>query len=233
VWMVGQPAVRVASFGMLTHFRSDSLGPEIPERCTDGCPIEPTCPYSAIRLYLGEQTGWPVSTISLDRSLEARRRAVESGPYGRCVYRCGNDVVDHQVVAIEFAGQVTVGMTMQGHAHENTRTMRYSGTEGEIRGHAEKRELIVYHFGSRRVERIETGLAAGGHGGGDPRLCEAFAEAVRRDDPSAVLASAEAGLEGHLLCFAAEQARRQGMVVEMERFRAQVDAEADAVEQGR
>jgi len=226
-WMVAKPAVRVASFGMLTHFRSDHVGPEIPQRCTDGCPIEPKCPYSAIRQYLGDDTDWPVSAISLDSSPQARRKALETGPYGRCVYRCDNDVVDHQTVAIEFAGEVTVGMTMQGHAHENTRTMRYSGTHGEIKGHADKHELIVHDFATDQQETINTEVADGGHGGGDPRLCQAFVEAVRNEDPSMVLASAEDGLEGHLLCFAAEQARKEHRVVEMDQFRHHVEIAAD------
>ena len=80
------------------------------------CSVEPSCPYSAPRLYRG----------LLDRgraSLAAERRhrrlhpaaldeALASGPYGRCVYACDNDVVDHQVVALEFAGGTTATFTM-------------------------------------------------------------------------------------------------------------------------
>jgi len=226
-WMVDRPAVRVASFGALTHFRADWANSDIPKRCTDGCPIEPDCPYSAIRMYLGENTDWPVSAISPDTSMAARREAVETGPYGRCVYRCDNDVVDHQVVAIEFADDVTVSLTMEGHTVENTRTMRYSGTEGEICGHMAKNELRVHDFASGQECLTRPGSYGGGHGGGDPRMCDAFVEAVRADDPSAVLASAEAGLEGHLLCFAAEQARSQHRVVEMDAFRREIESAAD------
>jgi len=134
-WVIGRRCKRVSSFGSLTHFRPDRAGPEIPERCTDGCPIEQECPYSAMKQYLGPHIGWPVSVISVDTSYEARLEAIKTGPYGRCVYRCDNDVVDHQVVNMEFEGGLTVSFTMHGHSHENCRTMRYSGTKATLRGH--------------------------------------------------------------------------------------------------
>lgn len=42
---------------------------------------------------------WPVSVI-VDGvpDLENVSKALETGPYGRCVYESDNDVVDHQVL---------------------------------------------------------------------------------------------------------------------------------------
>ena len=71
-----------------------------PERCTDGCPVQASCAHDAVRFYLGPTSAravWPWSDVSPDPSRDARRRALETGPYGRCVYRCDNDVLDHQV----------------------------------------------------------------------------------------------------------------------------------------
>ena len=54
------------SYGTLTHFRPESVGPEIPSRCTDGCPIAKDCPYYAPRIYIERNPGFwardPAST---------------------------------------------------------------------------------------------------------------------------------------------------------------------------
>jgi predicted dehydrogenase len=227
VWVLGSRCLRLASFGSLTLFRPNRVGPEIPERCTDGCPIEQECPFYAPRLYLTEYTGWPVSVISLDMSLEARLKALQEGPYGRCVYRCDNDVVDHQVIAMEFEREVTVTFTMHGHSHQEGRTMRYDGSRGTLRGATAEDELMVYDHVSGRQDVIRPGQIAGGHGGGDTGLMNAFVAAVRNPHRE-VLSSARASLQSHLLAFAAEEARLTGRVVDVTEYAHRIEAEVAA-----
>ncbi|MFN2166466.1 MAG: Gfo/Idh/MocA family protein, partial [Anaerolineae bacterium] len=132
-WNLG-PVRRLSSFGSLLHFRPENAPSGAPDRCTDGCLVAGQCPWYAPRLYLQEYTGWPVSVLSEDSGLEARRRALETGPYGRCVYRCDNDAVDHQTVHMELETRATAVLSMNGHGHEESRTMRYDGTRATLRG---------------------------------------------------------------------------------------------------
>ena len=44
-------------------------------------------------------------------SVASAMAAIEEGPYGRCVYKCDNDVMDHQVVAMQFEGGATATLT--------------------------------------------------------------------------------------------------------------------------
>ena len=63
------------------------------------------------------------SDVSLDPSREARLAALRAGRYGRCIYRCDNDVLDHQTVSVEFASGVTASFGLHGFANEERRTV--------------------------------------------------------------------------------------------------------------
>jgi predicted dehydrogenase len=137
-WLAGAPCEAVASFGERRHFRAEQAPDGAPDRCLDGCPIETSCPYHAGRFYLDQLGGWdgpPVSIVTDDPSPEGRLEALRRGPYGRCVYRCDNDVVDHQVTILRFANGVTATLTVTAFSDESTRVVRYVGSHGEIRGH--------------------------------------------------------------------------------------------------
>jgi predicted dehydrogenase len=223
-WFVGRRCSQVASFGSLQHFRPEKAPSGAPERCTDGCPVEESCLFSAPRFYLRSYPMWPWSDVSLAADIESRRRGLETGPYGRCVYRAGNDVVDHQVVCLEFEGGVTGTFTMHGFAAAPLRTVRVSGTRGEVAGAFEEGDIRVLPHGQATPEHIRVPYTPVGHGGGDQGLLRHFVEAVRRNAADEILASGRASLESHLIGFAAEQARQTGRVVAMADFRAEVQA---------
>lgn len=215
VWYLGRRCERVASFGSLTHFRPDRVGPEIPERCLDGCPIADECPFYAPRIYLTPEVRISAfNALSLDISREGIIEALKTGPYGRCVYRCDNTAVDHQVVLMEFDGGLAVTLTMQGASHVEGRTFRIDGTRATLLGDQSKNELVLGDHLTETVETIRPPLSASGHGGGDDGVIEAFLDAVA-GDASEVLTNARASVASHLLAFAAEEARVSREVVDM------------------
>jgi hypothetical protein len=225
-WNLGSPVRRLSSFGRLSHFRADQAPEGAAARCTDGCPAQEGCPFYAPRLYLREDlTGWPVNVISSDLSMEGRLKALREGPYGRCVYHCDNDVVDHQVINLECEDEVTITFTMQGHSHDNVRTMRYDGTRATLRAGEGTDEIVIYDHVTGDEERIRPGAVVGGHGGGDTGVMNAFVSTMRNPGQSP-LTSARASLESHLMAFAAERARIEGKVVDMAAYRAEVEARA-------
>lgn len=224
-WLTGKMPQQVSSFGSLTHFRSENAGDNIPPRCTDGCPVESSCPYSAVRMYLSDKIDWPVNTITSDLSYEGRLKALREGPYGRCVYRCDNDVVDHQITSFEYDGGLTVGFHMHGHSHDNVRTLRVCKTRATIRGFLEKRELEVNYYKDGSQEIIHTGGPDDHHGGGDTLMIHDFIHLVRKNRPDDVTASAQESCNSHLLVFAAEQARNEKRIVHVPAFFQQVESE--------
>jgi len=222
-WNLG-PSLRISSHGSLVHFRPQRAPEGATLRCTDGCPAEPECPYSAPRRYLTDYTGWPVNVISEEMSLDARRMALERGPYGRCVFRCDNDVVDHQVVTMDLASGGAAVLVMHGHSHREERTLRYDGTRATLRGRFFKEgqsEIEVHDHVTNRVSRLEPRAGHDAHGGGDTGLMDALVRSVRAPEASMQNSVMEA-LESHLMSFAAEEARLTGATVELEPYRQMV-----------
>ena len=221
-WNMG-PVAKLSSFGSLLHYRAENAPGGAPKRCTDGCPVSDECPWYAPRLYLGEHTDWPVSVISEDTSLEARQYALESGPFGRCVYHCDNNVVDNQTLNILFESGATGVMTMQGHSHEEGRTMRYDGTRATLRGKfGHGGDVIEVHDHlTGEVETISPRVGVSGHGGGDEGIMDAFVAAV--NGAADAQNTAREALESHIMAFAAEKARVAGELIDMSAYRQQVN----------
>ncbi|MFD9026384.1 Gfo/Idh/MocA family protein [Streptomyces parvulus] len=222
VHIVGGVPRRVSSFGSLTHFRAGDAPAGAAERCLD-CPVEADCPYSAKRLYLGclgdaDSEFWPLSAVTDTFTEEGVVRALRDGPYGRCVYACDNDVVDHQVVAMEFADGVTCSFTMSAFTPMGHRRTRLHGTHGFAEGDGTSIRLVDFRTGAESVlDPAAAGAsAADGHGGGDEALVEAFLDAVSTGDAGALASDGAASLATHRVVWAAELARRTGEVVTVE-----------------
>ncbi len=219
--IIGRSCTHVSSFGSLHHFRPEQRPAGAADRCV-ACSVEADCPFSALRIY-GEHvrqgnTGWPINVITTDPTEAGVRRALEDGPYGRCVYACDNDVPDHQVVAMQFAGGVTATFTLTAFTDMRDRETRIFGTRGELTGNG--RTISIYDFLTRQTETIAVapgsdGSILSGHGGGDRALIAAFVDAVGHNDPSRIRSGPLETLETHLSVFAAEQARNTMQVVEL------------------
>jgi predicted dehydrogenase len=191
-YILGRAPYRVSSFGSLTHFTAASRPPGATDRCLT-CAVEASCAYSAARLY-GDllergQHGWPLAVLLDDFTPAALEEALRDGPYGRCVYACDNDVVDHQVVALEYPGAVTATFTMTAFAQGADRSTRLFGTQGELSG--DGLNIRVYDFLTRSDREVASG------------------------NPDLILSGPRESLASHLAVFAAERARRDGTVETM------------------
>ena len=215
LWLMEKNCERVQSFGSLRHFTPDNAPKGAPDRCLDGCPHAESCPYYAPRLYMDmSRTGWPVDVITTDLSAEGRRKALEEGPYGRCVYRCDNDVVDRQVVNLEFEGGAVATFTMTGLSADFSRQLKIFGTKGQIEADMGTGEIVLQRFGEgKKTVPLDTGTETSGHGGGDFGIIRDFLRILREGGESRT--GAEVSLQSHLICFAAERSRLNHIVVEL------------------
>ena len=225
LWLMDKSCTKMSSMGSLSYFRPENAPEGATLRCTDDCKAKDSCPFNAEKFYLGENTGWPVSVISEDPSLEARRHALETGPYGRCVFHCDNNVVDHQVVTMEFEGGATATLTMCAFTPQPARSIEVMGTKGCIHADMHKfgsdaahNNVMVYDFLTKQLETIvvDDGGVSTGHEGADQQLTMAFVQQVAEHNAEG-RTSASRSVESHLMSLAAEKSRTEGgRVVPME-----------------
>jgi len=225
-YILGKQCLRVSSFGSRCHFRKEKKPKEAGDakRCLD-CPLQDTCPYSAKTVYLEPAKkgvrAWPNSVIvpNKEPDVESVLEALREGPYGRCVYECDNDVVDNQVVNLEFEDGVTSSFSMVSFSQDIcVRKTRIFGSQGQLEcdGH----NITFHNFkGAGRTEKISLPPSPPtrmtGHSSADYFLMRSFIRAVDKNDPSLVLSGPRETLESHLIVFRAEQARLQGKIVEI------------------
>ncbi|GAB3553903.1 Gfo/Idh/MocA family oxidoreductase [Arthrobacter tumbae] len=244
-WLSGQTPERVASFGKLLHFRRDRAPAGAPSHCVKGCPVSESCPFYAPRYYaeaLKDVHGWPVALVTDDTTVEGRLEALAVSPYGRCVYRCENDVVDHQQSLFDFPSGLTATLTTSAFTGHNTRTFQITGSRGEMSGQMDSGHIRLERFAPEPPRLADLGIQAlestngplghnvyewtalpvasdngdhRGHAGGDDALTEKFIDGVLSDHfDDHVSTTLATSLDSHWMAFAAEEARLNNTIID-------------------
>lgn len=220
-WMKsGIPPVRVTSAGGRMFFREQYAPPEAGTRCLADCPIESSCDYSARKHYIemkvwGDYVWHSIEHLGPTLTVEQKITSLQTdNPYGRCVWRCDNDVADHQSVLVEFADGCTATHNLAGNTAKPCRSIHLVGTDGEIQGVLEDGSFVIRRRdvrpgGGFREEQIELGVSMDMHGGGDHRLVTDFLRVVKGLAPSLSTTSLDDSIAGHRIGFAADKAMEQ------------------------
>lgn len=231
LWLTGKTLKSISSYGDTYLFRADKAPAGAALRCLDGCKAKETCPYDAEKIYITNKrtgvahghTGWPCDVLTLHPTEESIRAALETGPYGRCVYHCDNNVVDHQVVNMLMTDGSTIHFTMCAFTSGGGRYTRFMGTQGDIVADMEKNTIAVTRYGQETevidVSKLTSDFA--GHGGGDSRMVEEFLDnLINGGEPTIRTTSLGRSIESHFACMAAEKSRKEGgRVVELDEIR--------------
>lgn len=231
LWLTGKTCESVSSYGDTYLFKKEKAPAGAAHRCTGGCRVKEACPFDAEKIYLTDKetgvlegnSGWPANVLTMHPDGESVRRALEEGPYGRCVYYCDNNVVDHQVVNMNMTDGSTVSFTMCGFTADCSRYAKLMGTKGQIIADMGANTIEVTPFG-KDAELIDVSRMAedfSGHGGGDRGLVSAFLDLVTGEQSEDdTISSVERSLESHYIALAAEESRRNGgAVIRMEQVR--------------
>ncbi len=219
MWLMGDDKpVSVSSVGSRFHFRPENAPENSGTRCLVDCPRVDYCDYSAKRLYLDHPDSWEVYVWRDLEDIEnpteeQRRQLLMESEYGRCMFKCDNDVVDHQSVLVNFASGATGTHNLAGGSAESLRTIRVIGTKGEIYAELEKKFVKIKtinpdpnkYFDERIIDLSQT--PDEGHGGADTALTADFIRFIRNDNPSVSCTSIENSIAGHRIIFLADKSR--------------------------
>ena len=216
-WLMDVPCKAVSSFGSLSYFNKEHAPLESADFCYR-CKLRKECPYDAISFYL-DKPYWLTGTGRFfgDFNNPEEIRAClsdESNPYSRCVFKCDNDVVDHQVVNMLFEGGKTAQLTMTAFSKDFKRNIKVHLTGGEIVGDIAANSIEYTAWGKETVTIDVTKLAddLSHHCGGDKLLVKDFYDYVCGNPSGKGLTAIGNSLESHLMAFAAEQSRLNGGV---------------------
>lgn len=228
VWLSDSSCRQVSSFGNLTWFKEENAPKGAARRCLDGCPVKDTCPYDAEKIYISNpdtgvryKNGWPANTFAVPPTEENVRKELKAGPYGRCVYYCDNNVVDHQVVNLQMENDITVTFSMCAFSAKCSRMIKVMGTLGEIEGSIDENKIYYTPFGQETQVIDLTSFTDdfSGHGGGDVRMVKQFADYVMTGKRTDSITDLDISLESHLIALAAEESRkRQGKSISIREF---------------
>lgn len=231
LWLTGKTCESVSSFGDTYLFKPQCAPEGAALRCLNGCKAKDHCPFDAEKIYLKDPkigvengyTQWPVNVLTLHPTIESVTQAIQNGPYGRCVYHCDNNVVDHQVVNLKMTDGSTISHTMCAFTATGSRYAKFMGTMGEIIADMTANTIQITPFG-KDTETIDINQIASdffGHGGGDKRMVEDFIDMLLLGNgPSGHTTTVEQSVESHYCAFAAEESRlHNGAVVELDKFR--------------
>lgn len=217
-YVMDKKCERVSSYGSLMYFREENAPKGAPNRCLNGCPAELTCPFHAGRYYLGEGKGW-ARKFTEDDSRQGIINALNETSYGKCVFKSDNNVVDHQVVNMEFEGGATATFSMSGFTREQTRMVQIMGTKGEIRGNMAENCISIYDFLTKHETVIKFDNPVGGHGGGDNGIVRSFLRDIDSKEVNGSVSSSSVSVRSHLMAFAAEESRlTKGNSIELDAY---------------
>ena len=226
---IGGRCKAVSSMGNLSYFKPEFKPEGSADRCVN-CKFVDSCVYSAKRIYVdawrnmgkpGNVGPFNLITDVCPLTEEALMNAIETSPYGRCVFACDNNVVDNQTVIMQFENGVTATLKMEAFVKQGGRDIRFFGTEGELElREGEGTITLKKYLGEDTVWRI-TDLTDDleGHGGGDHRMIDELYDIMMGQNPQ-VATSLDESIESHYMALAAEESRLNGgALVELAKYR--------------
>lgn len=208
LYLTGRNCKSISSFASLIHFTKENAPEGSADRCIR-CRVKHQCPFNAAKLY--DDPAWYKAGITKD-GFATKEEGLAKGRYGRCVYRCENDVVDNQVVNVLFDNDTTASFTMT--AHIDGRRTYIAGTRGSIYATLADDTIIVEELVTGHITTHKIAHGTSGHSGADENIMRDFTYMVANESEGRTDISVS--VQSHVMCFAAEISRHENRIVSLD-----------------
>ncbi len=227
-WLIGKKCIQINSYGSLSYFNKQHAPDDAPDYCMDGCVHKDDCFYYSPLVY--DESQWAgkyfrgIVANKFNPTDEEVNNALRRGPYGRCIFKCDNNVVDHQIVNMQFEDDIDVSFTMSAFNKGGRKTI-IMGTGGELTADMDNCSITFYNFATCETEILMKpdnnfdDTITGGHGGGDEGLMSDLYDYFANDIQSKSISDIDISCYNHLLAFAAEKARVENRIIDIEEYR--------------
>ena len=133
---------------------------------------------------------------------EVLQEEVEKGRFGRCAFRCDNNVADRQLVTLTATDGILLTIEMNALTRREGRKTVFTGTEGELI--SDESSLEVRDRQGNLVQSYDFSQDASlpFHCNADLALVEDFVQALKAPSRQPAI-TLEDALESHRICFQA------------------------------
>jgi hypothetical protein len=238
-WLLDKDCKRIQSFGSRSYFIPKNAPEGSTEYCYN-CPKKDECVFNAMDFELNKDYCKGYTWAGLNKPIpeitrEEKIEFLKKDTYGKCVYKTDMDIVDRQCVSVEYENGSIATLNMVGGATIAGRHIHVIGEMGEIVGYIEENKFIVRKFfacdsESQLKERQEVydldklyvleakDQSVTGHYGGDFFIMKDLLKLLRGEENSLSTTDINDSVKGHLVCYAAELARKEKRVVDLTDF---------------
>lgn len=223
----------VSSFGSKAFFTEGNAPEGATQYCYE-CPNQASCMFNAEKFQIEKDFipfyTWAGINKPLDEiTLEEKREFLKKDVYGQCVYKTDMDLVDRQCVSVQFANGSIGTLNMIGGASVADRHIHIICEYGEIVGYIGQNKMLVRVFDKDKIAATEECIdfsatndlgdednAVGGHYGGDYYIMKDLVRFLNGEATSVATTVIADSINSHLICYAAEKARREKVVVDLQ-----------------
>ncbi len=212
-WVLGKKCLKVNSIGDVRYFKPEHAPEGSADYCVD-CKCADTCPYNAFKIYN--------NAVYEDIAGCARHGRLGSTPeeinknlsdknnlFGRCVFKCDNDLVDNQFATMVFEDNISVNLLSTAFTEDIHRKIDIYCTNGFIE-RLPNGNFGCTKFGGEYKEVVVPVLEGGykHHGGGDIGIIKSLIDYIDKGIVSRDISSLEMSMQSHKMGFLMEKSRK-------------------------